>query len=165
MTTDEQWRALVAAIGSPAWATDSTLETAAERHRRHDEIDGHLADWCAERSGDEIVDRLWEADVPVAKVMQPHEQATLVQLQHRGFFEDVDHPITGIARHSTLPMRFSCGPDRFHRRHAPLLGEHTEAVLGGLGVSEEELARLQVRWCHRPCTIRAIVRRRLPFDP
>ena len=83
------------------------------------------------------------ADVPVAKVMQPHEQATLLQLQHRGFFEDVEHPITGTARHSTLPMRFSRGPERTHRRHAPLLGEHTEAVLGGLGVSEEELARLE----------------------
>jgi crotonobetainyl-CoA:carnitine CoA-transferase CaiB-like acyl-CoA transferase len=143
VATDEQWRALGVAIGSPAWATESALGTAAERHRRHDEIDGHLADWCAERSRDEIVDCLWEADVPVAKVMQPHEQATLLQLQHRGFFEDVDHPVTGIARHSTLPMRFSRGPDRFHRRHAPLLGEHTEGVLGGLGISEEELARLE----------------------
>ena len=75
--------------------------------------------------------------------MQPHEQATLPQLQHRGFFEEVDHPVTGTARHSTLPMRFSRGPDRFHRRPAPLLGEHTDEVLRGLGVSDEELAELE----------------------
>ena len=43
----------------------------------HDEIDDHLSRWCGERSGDEIVDCLWGADVPVAKVLQPHEQATI----------------------------------------------------------------------------------------
>jgi crotonobetainyl-CoA:carnitine CoA-transferase CaiB-like acyl-CoA transferase len=75
--------------------------------------------------------------------MQPHEQATLPQLQFRRFFEEVDHPVTGTARHSTLPMRFSRGPDRFHRRAAPLLGEHTDEVLRGLGVSDDELARLR----------------------
>jgi hypothetical protein len=75
--------------------------------------------------------------------MQPHEQATLPQLQFRRFFEEVDHPVAGTARHSTLPMRFSRGPDRFHRRPAPLLGEHTDDVLRGLGVSNEELARLR----------------------
>jgi crotonobetainyl-CoA:carnitine CoA-transferase CaiB-like acyl-CoA transferase len=86
---------------------------------------------------------LWPAGVPVAKVLQPHEQPTLPPLQHRGFFEHVDHPITGSARHSTLPMRFSRGPDRLHRGRAPLLGEHNHEVLGGLGLSEAELAELE----------------------
>jgi crotonobetainyl-CoA:carnitine CoA-transferase CaiB-like acyl-CoA transferase len=143
VATDDQWRALVVAIGSPEWATDPTLATAQPRRARHDEIDDHLAAWCAERTGDQIIECLWPVGVPVAKVMQPHEQATLAQLQHRGFFENVDHPVTGTARHGTLPMRLSSGPDRFHRRHAPLLGEHTEAVLRGLGVSDEELAQLE----------------------
>lgn len=89
------------------------------------------------------MDCLWDAGVPVAKVMQPHEQATLPQLQARGFFEDVDHPVTGTSRHSTPLMRFSRGPDRFHVRRAPLLGEHTEEVLRSLGVPEEEVAELE----------------------
>ena len=67
------------------------------------------------------------------------------QLQFRGFFEEVDHPVTGTARHSTLPIRFSRGPDRFHRRPAPLLGEHTDEVLRELGVSDDELAELRDR--------------------
>jgi crotonobetainyl-CoA:carnitine CoA-transferase CaiB-like acyl-CoA transferase len=98
--------------------------------------------WCAARRGDEIVERLWEADVPVAKVMQPHEQADLPQLQFRRYFEEVDHPVAGRARHATLPIRFSGGPDRFHRRPAPRLGEHTEEELQRLGVSDDELAEL-----------------------
>lgn len=142
VANDEQWRSLTEAIGRPAWATDPTLTTASARRLQQDTIDGHLSSWCGERTGDEIVDCLWDAGVPVGKVMQPHEQATLPQLQARGFFEEVDHPVTGTSRHSTLPMRFSRGPDRFHLRRAPLLGEHTEAVLHDLGVSEDEVAEL-----------------------
>jgi crotonobetainyl-CoA:carnitine CoA-transferase CaiB-like acyl-CoA transferase len=143
VATDEQWLALVKAIGSPAWATDPTLSTALGRRQHHDAIDEELSAWCAERSGDDIVDCLWGAGVPVAKVVQPHDQATLPQLQHRRFFEDVDHPVSGTARHSTLPMRFSRGPERLHRGRAPLLGEHTEEVLRGLGLSDEELVALE----------------------
>jgi crotonobetainyl-CoA:carnitine CoA-transferase CaiB-like acyl-CoA transferase len=81
--------------------------------------------------------------VPVAEVVQPHEQAALPQLHHRGFFEDVDHPVTGTSRHSTLPMRFSRGPERVHLGRAPLLGEDNAEVLRGIGVTDDELASLE----------------------
>jgi crotonobetainyl-CoA:carnitine CoA-transferase CaiB-like acyl-CoA transferase len=138
-----QWRALRDALGQPAWAMDAALETADGRRRAHDELDRHLSDWCAGRSRDEVVDRLWAAGVPVAAVLQPHEQTALPPLLHRGFFEEVEHPVTGRARHATLPMRFSRGPERLHRRHAPLLGEHTEDVLRALGVTDAELTELE----------------------
>jgi crotonobetainyl-CoA:carnitine CoA-transferase CaiB-like acyl-CoA transferase len=143
VASDEQWLALRGALGEPGWAMEPELATESGRRRHHDAIDRHLGTWCAERPADDIVECLWEAAVPVARVMQPHEQATLPQLQFRRFFEDVDHPVAGTARHSTLPMRFSRGPNRFHRRPAPLLGEHTDEVLSGLGVSDDELARLR----------------------
>ena len=104
--------------------------------------DDTIAAWCATRTGDEIVKVLWDAGVPVAKVLQPHEQPQLDQLQYRGFFEEVDHPVAGVARHSTLPMRFSSRAAPFHTRHAPLLGEHNDEVLRALGVSDEDLASL-----------------------
>jgi crotonobetainyl-CoA:carnitine CoA-transferase CaiB-like acyl-CoA transferase len=142
VTTDDEWAALRTTLDSPRWAMDPALDTAAGRHAQHDLLDEHLAAWCEERSADAVVDCLWTAGVPVAKVLQPHDQAGLEQLQARGFFEDVEHPVTGSARHSTLPFRLSRGPDRFHVRHAPLLGEHNEVVLASLGVSDDELAEL-----------------------
>ena len=42
-------------------------------------------------------DALWDAGVPVAKVMQPHRQTEIPQLQFRGFFEDVGHPVNDAA--------------------------------------------------------------------
>ncbi len=143
VATDEQWLALRDALGQPEWAMDSLLTEEAGRRQSHSLIDTELSNWCMGRSADEIVDQLWGAGVPTAKVMQPQDQASLAQLQFREFFEDVDHPVTGTARHATLPMKFSRGPRRLHRSRAPLLGEHTETVLEALGVSEDELVELQ----------------------
>ena len=141
--TDAQWHALVAALGHPGWASDPALATAAGRTRGHDLIDERLAAWCAARPGDEIVDLLGAAGVPVAPVCQPHEQGDLAQLRARGFFEVVEHPVLGAARHSTLPMRFSHGPARCHRRPAPRLGEHNHELLAGLGLTDEEISMLE----------------------
>lgn len=90
VATDEQWTGLCEALGWPEWAADPALSSAAGRREQHDLVDEHLAEWCAHRSGDEIVRALWDAGVPVAKVMQPHRQTELPQLEFRGFFEQVD---------------------------------------------------------------------------
>lgn len=143
VATDQQWVALAAALGHPAWAEDPQLSTAAGRRARHDDIDERLAAWCATRTRDAIVEALWAAGVPVAKVLQPHRQPELPQLQARGFFEVTEHPVGPPARQSTIPMRLSGGPDRFHRSHAPLLGEHNHEVLGELGLDAAEIAELE----------------------
>lgn len=143
VATDEQWQALVGALGSPGWALDPALATHAGRRAQHDLLDEHLSAWCGERRADEVVEALWAVDVPVARVVQPHEQGSLPQLEARGFFEVVEREVSGPARHGTLPYRFSRGPERVHRLPAPLLGEHTDEVLRGVGVTDEELEVLR----------------------
>jgi crotonobetainyl-CoA:carnitine CoA-transferase CaiB-like acyl-CoA transferase len=81
--------------------------------------------------------------VPVAKVMQPHRQSEIPQLQFRGFFENVGHPVNDVAPHSTVPVQFSAGPDRFHRNPAPLLGQHNHELLAEIGLSDNEIAELE----------------------
>ncbi|MBV9513699.1 MAG: CoA transferase [Mycobacteriaceae bacterium] len=140
---DDQWRALRAALGNPAWAMSSDLTTADGRREHHDLIDKHLSAWCREQTGDQIVACLWTARVPVAKVMQPHRQTELPQLGFRGFFEDVAHPVNPVTPHSTLPMRFSGGPQRFHRASAPLLGQHNCELLTEIGFTTTEIEQLE----------------------
>ncbi|WP_406814118.1 CaiB/BaiF CoA transferase family protein [Mycobacterium sp. M23085] len=143
VATDDQWDRLGRALGSPSWATDPELSTEAGRRTHQDAIDERLAAWCQQRSRDEIVAILWDAGVPVAKVMQPHRQPELEQLAFRDFFETVDHPVNGPARLSTVPIRFSAGPHKFHTEHAPLLGQHNRELLSGLGLSESQIAGLE----------------------
>ena len=143
VATDEQWQALVRVLDEPDWATDPALVTADGRRAHHDAIDAELGAWCRDRSADEVVQLLWGAGVPVAPVAQPHHQVDLAPMQGRRFFEEIDHPISGRSRSSTLPIAFSDWPDRWHRQHAPLLGQHTDEVLRGIGVTDDELAQLR----------------------
>lgn len=142
VSTDAQWAALRTALGQPDWAMDPALDTAAGRRDRHDLIDEQLAAWCLPRSGDEIVEILWPAQVPVAKVMQPHRQLELPQVRFRRFFEHVGHPVNNAAPHSTLPVSLANGPRALHRQAAPLLGEHNHELLAELGLSDEEITAL-----------------------
>jgi crotonobetainyl-CoA:carnitine CoA-transferase CaiB-like acyl-CoA transferase len=140
---DEQWAGLCAALGGPGWALDPALSTADGRREHHDLIDEHLGAWCETRSGDDIVRCLWDAGVPVAKVLQPHRQTEIPQLRFRGFFEDVGHPVNDVTPHSTVPVRFSAGPARFHLSPAPLLGQHNHELLTEIGLSADEIAELE----------------------
>jgi len=139
---DDQWCALRHALGDPEWAADPALATAAGRASEHEQIDGHLEEWCHSRSADEVVDQLWGEGVPVGKVLFPHRQPDLPQLEHRGFFEELEHPVIGSSRYSTLPIGFSRGPQRWHRRHAPMLGEDNDDLLGELGLTDTQIAAL-----------------------
>jgi len=143
VSTDDQWGSLRIALGSPSWANDPALSAAAGRRAQQDLIDKRLAAWCEERSGDEIVATLWDAGIPVAKVMQPHRQTELDQLAFRGFFEEVEHPVNGRAKLSTVPMRFSGGPGLFHTNPAPTLGQHNHELLAELGLTPAEIAELE----------------------
>ncbi len=143
VATDDQWSGLREALGNPDWAGDGELATATGRRSHHDLIDRHLSAWCAERTRDEIVEKLWGNGVPVAKVLQPHRQTEIPQLASRNFFETVEHPVNPATRHSTLPFRSTRGPDRVHTTPAPLLGEHNHSVLAELGLSAEEIGRLE----------------------
>jgi crotonobetainyl-CoA:carnitine CoA-transferase CaiB-like acyl-CoA transferase len=143
VANDEQWSQLCGALESPSWAIDPNLATVSGRRAQEDLIDERLAAWCEHRTGDEIIATLWDAGVPVAKVMQPHRQGELDQLAYRDFFEVIDHPVNGPARLSTVPVRLSGGPCRFHTQPAPLLGQHNYELLAELGLTDAEIAALE----------------------
>ena len=66
---DAEWCALVAAMGSPAWARDPELATEAGRRARHDEIDEHLGAWTASLSASEVVEVCQRAGVAAAEAL------------------------------------------------------------------------------------------------
>ncbi|BBY38089.1 CoA transferase [Mycobacterium mantenii] len=143
VATDDQWVRLCEVVGRDDWAASLALSTADGRRREQDMIDEHLATWCGSRTGDEIVESLWDTGIPVAKVLQPHHQARLPQLNFRGFFEEVGHPVNAQTPHSTLPFKLSRGPRRIHTHPAPLLGEHNYVLLTELGLTASEIADLE----------------------
>ena len=66
------------------------------------------------------------------------------QLEHRQFYQTMEHPVTGATRYPGLPTRFSALGDRLHRCPPPTLGQHNREILcGELGLSEEEFDALR----------------------
>jgi crotonobetainyl-CoA:carnitine CoA-transferase CaiB-like acyl-CoA transferase len=141
---DQQWLGLVDALGRPSWADDPKLATHEQRRANHDLIDAELTEWCRVRHVAQIVELLWERDVPVADVSLPHQLDRLEQLRTRGFFEDLTHPLTGTSVQEGYPVRFSAGPEKLHRTPSPTLGGDNHFVLGELlGMNPDEIAELE----------------------
>jgi formyl-CoA transferase len=55
-----------------------------------------------------------------------------------------DHPVAGRLRQTRAAARFEGTPATL-RRGAPRLGEHTDQILGELGLSAQEIDRLRRR--------------------
>jgi crotonobetainyl-CoA:carnitine CoA-transferase CaiB-like acyl-CoA transferase len=142
--TDEEWQALCRILRNADLAKDVGLRRATGRRSAHDRIDREVASWSADKTLDEALSDLRRAGVPAEAVVSAYEIDQEPQMNSRGFWEDVPHPVVGTYRYPGWPMRLSGGPDRWYRRAAPLLGQHNEEVLRGLlGLTEDELASLR----------------------
>lgn len=127
VATDEQWAALVDLAGLTA-----------DRRAADDE----LAAWAAAQELDDAVEALVAAGIPAGAARDPRSIATHPQLQARGFFERLDHPVIGEHAFAGLPFRYA-SVDRWLTRPAPTMGQHDAEVLGGeLGLTDDELAAL-----------------------
>ena len=52
-----------------------------------------------------------DVGVPVGEVVLGHLVPQLEQLRHRRFFEDVEHPKTGVNTHAGMAVRWSSIPE------------------------------------------------------
>jgi crotonobetainyl-CoA:carnitine CoA-transferase CaiB-like acyl-CoA transferase len=140
---DADWAELVDATGIPE-LQDRRFATQPAREAAHDEIDELLTTWASGHDADELVDHLRARGIPAARILTMDRMYDEPQLLARGFYTELDHPISGPRRFPGWPVRFSRGPSTHHRRRAPTLGEHNGEVLGGeLGLSAAELAALR----------------------
>jgi crotonobetainyl-CoA:carnitine CoA-transferase CaiB-like acyl-CoA transferase len=146
VATDMQWDALRGVLGDPQWAREPALATAAGRRAAHDTIDARVEQWLSTQGRDAAAQRLADAGVPAHGVINAHFVVPNPQLEHRRFFQVMQHPVTGATRYPGLPMAFSGLDRQLHRRPPPTLGQHNTEVLGAeLGLSAEEIADLRAR--------------------
>ena len=139
---DDQWLALRKVLGEPDWALSSAFDTHEGRWAGHDELDERLAAWASTQDVADAAERLVEAGVPAVEAWDPRRESFHPQLQARGLYENVEHPVVGIQPCQGLPVRWS-GIDRWVRTPAPTLGQHTRDVLSRiLGLSEADLDAL-----------------------
>jgi crotonobetainyl-CoA:carnitine CoA-transferase CaiB-like acyl-CoA transferase len=142
VATDEQWRALVDALGRPQWTTDPALGTHAGRRAAHDLLDEKVGAWAADIDLDKAIDLLIGAGVPAAPAFDARRTSQHPQFVARRYYEQLDHRIIGERDYPSLPFRYA-SVDRWLRRAAPMLGEHNHEILTDLGLSDDEIAELE----------------------
>lgn len=82
------------------------------------------------------------AGVPTGPILAIADVFSHAQVLHRQMLQEVDHPTVGRVRQTGIPVKLSATPGRI-RSAPPTLGQHTEAILGELGVSAAEAAALR----------------------
>ena len=133
---DKHWRAFFEAIGrTDVPAQDPRYRTQAARIAHIDVVYGFLAERFLERTTDEWLALLHEADIPAARMYSVDDLLNDEHLRAIGFFTDTVHPTEGPLLRVGMPGEWSRTPPS-RRRHAPGLGEHSEEVLREAGVDE-----------------------------
>jgi crotonobetainyl-CoA:carnitine CoA-transferase CaiB-like acyl-CoA transferase len=142
-TNDREWQALCDAIGQPGLAMDPRFCNAAARKINEAALDQLIGAWCATRQRCEITRLLAPAGVPAFPSMSMRDLLHDPHLDTRGCFTHWLHPEVGKRPLMGAPWRFTNRPNGVGS-HAPLLGEHTDAVLAALlGLDAEQRARLR----------------------
>jgi len=141
---DSIFKRLMAAISRADLGEAPDLAHNAGRVARVDEIDGAIEAWTSTRRVDEVLEILTAAQVPVGKVYtaadiaaDPHYQAREMLLQQT----------TRAGRTLTVPgiVPKLLGTPGQLRSPAPELGQDSDAVLAGLGLTAEQIAGLRAR--------------------
>jgi crotonobetainyl-CoA:carnitine CoA-transferase CaiB-like acyl-CoA transferase len=143
VTSDEEWRALRALLGDPAWARDPRLASARGRRAEHDRIDVELRRWLASRDAGEVADVLLAAGIPAAPLVGANEAPRNPHLLARGFYEYLTHSIVGTHPFAGLPIG-TPPSGRWYESPAPTLGQNNDEILHDLlGLSADEIAELR----------------------
>ncbi len=126
--TTAQWKRFFDVAGRPDLAADARVADPVTRSQHINELYAILAEVVAERTTEEWLEVLANADVPVTRIMTLEELLREEHLERTGFFRGETHASEGEIRTIGIPVRFSRTPGDI-RRQAPRLGEHREEIL------------------------------------
>jgi formyl-CoA transferase len=136
------WGAICDLIGKPDWKTDPDYATPPARLPRLKHIFATIEAWTTTKTKFEVMEICNKHDIPVGPILSMKEIAEEQSLRDSGTVVEVDHPTRGKYLTVGNPVKMSDSITEVMR--SPLLGEHTEEILGKvLGYSEKEIAEIK----------------------
>jgi crotonobetainyl-CoA:carnitine CoA-transferase CaiB-like acyl-CoA transferase len=130
MTEPTHWNGLYQLMGEPAWMREFP-DRWLELHLSPERIQTcrtHVAAWMQHQSRVAVAERAQKLGVAMVPVNTARDLLESAQLNHRGYFSSLRHPVIGSLRYPTAAYQFSATPVRL-ASPAPSLGQHTIEVM------------------------------------
>jgi len=140
---DTQFAKAAAVLGHPEWGQDARFATNRARVENREAIDGMIGAALARDTADAWLAKLKAVGVPCGRINTVAQALEDPQTAARRMVESVQHPTIGDLQLLGIPFKFSETPAAV-RRPPPTLGEHTDEILGELGMDAAAIARLRV---------------------
>ncbi len=139
---DRLFTRLCELLGHADWAADPRFADNPTRVRNQAALAAAIETVTAVRPCAHWI-ALFEAnDIPCGPINDYAQVFADPQLAARGMSVSIDHPVLGAIRALGSPIKMSATPTNAQRR-APLLGEHTGAVLNSYGLTDAEISALR----------------------
>ncbi|MEU0964601.1 CaiB/BaiF CoA-transferase family protein [Streptomyces sp. NPDC005917] len=139
---DREWRRLAdQVVGRPELGTDPAFATNAARVANRARTDELVGTALKTVDADEAVARLEAAGIACARLRDLHEVAEHPQLAARERWREVGSPVGPLP--ALLPPITLPGGDEARMGDVPALGQHTEALLRAVGMTDAEIAALR----------------------
>lgn len=135
------WLRLLDALDAAALRDDPRFADNPGRMRHLDELVESLSAIFRTRSTADWLDVMERAGIPAGPVLSIAEMHEHPHTQARAMVVEVEHSRVGPTRTLGLPVKFSRTPGAVVSG-APVLGEHTRAILAEYGFGSEEITRL-----------------------
>ncbi|MDQ7986202.1 CaiB/BaiF CoA-transferase family protein [Pseudomonas sp. G34] len=140
---DSQFRKFCEVAGHSEWGMDPRFASNGQRVAHRAELIPLIRQATVFRTTAEWVTVLEAAGVPCGPVNDLQQVFADPQVIARGLRLDLPHPLAGSTPQVASPLRLSASPVEY-RQAPPLLGEHTERVLGEvLGLDAGQIAALR----------------------
>ncbi len=141
---DSLWKRFCQATDMAELVNDSRFETNEKRTLHYSQLQVIIARWVGRNTVSFILDLLKRAGVPASSVNTVSELVANSNMDYRNMVVEVKQPYAGNVKIANTPLWFSLTPEGVKHRPAPILGQHTNEVLGNLlGYSINRIERLR----------------------
>lgn len=139
---DQLWGKFCKAVGLEGIVNDPRFATNAKRVQNRDEVVKAVGDLIATKNGEEWLKILTDAGIPCGPIYTVDKIFSDPQVIHRQMVTELHHPKAGTIKVTGNPVKLSDTPGE-PSVAPPLLGQHTQEVLEGLGYSAKEIEELK----------------------
>jgi len=141
---DTVYARLCETMGRPELAADPRFLDHAARGANQAELDQIIAAWTRSQSLDALLELLESKGIPAGRIFRAPDMLEHEQFKARESIVETDHPVFGKIKMQNAFPKMSETPGAV-RWAGPELGQHTDEVLAGAGLTAQAIAELRAK--------------------